>query len=74
MKVKTFDHKFDDSQDISAFLDLKAAKRPGHEQRRVNLDLPVWLIDDLDREAERVGVTRQSMIKMWLADRLDGSS
>ena len=45
-------------------------KRPGLEQRRVNVDLPVWMIGTLDREAERVGVTRQSIVKIWLAERI----
>lgn len=71
MKAKTFDRKFDEDEDISGVLDRTSARRPGHEQRRLNLDLPVWMIDSLDREAERIGVTRQSVIKMWLAERLD---
>ena len=73
MKAKTFDRKFDEGEDISGVLDRTSTRRPGHEQRRLNLDLPVWMIDNLDREAERIGVTRQSVIKMWLAERLDAT-
>lgn len=52
-------------------LDLSSARRPGLEQRRVNVDFPVWMIESLDREARRLGVTRQSIIKMWIAERLE---
>jgi hypothetical protein len=67
-----FDKLVDDNeQDIIEHLDLASARRPGRDVRRVNVDLPTWMIDSLDVEAARVGVTRQSIIKMWLADRLD---
>jgi len=67
-----FDKLVDDNQqDIIEHLDLDSARRPGRDVRRVNVDLPTWMIDSLDVEAARVGVTRQSIIKMWLADRLD---
>lgn len=67
-----FDKLVDDNeQDIIEHLDLDSARRPGRDVRRVNVDLPTWMIDSLDVEAARVGVTRQSVIKMWLADRLD---
>ena len=71
MKAKTFDAKFDKGDDISGVLDLSKARRPLQEQRRVNVDFPAWMIDSLDREAGRLGVTRQSVIKVWLADRLE---
>ncbi len=74
MKASEFDKKFDDGEDISEFLDVSAARRPGHEQRRVNVDFPVWMIEALDREAKRLGVTRQSIIKVWIAERLDKHS
>ncbi len=67
-----FDKLVDDNeQDIIEHLDLNSARRPGRDVRRVNVDLPTWMIDSLDVEAARVGVTRQSIIKMWLADRID---
>lgn len=75
MKAKTFDKKFDDDQlDIIEDLDLTTIKRPNQSQKRVNVDFPVWMIESLDREANRVGVTRQSIIKVWLAERLEESA
>jgi hypothetical protein len=71
MKAKSFDRKFDGRKDIVSDLDLSKAKRPNQEQRRVNVDFPTWMIESLDREASRMGVTRQSIIKVWLAERLE---
>lgn len=71
MKAKTFDRKFDSGKDVMKHLDLSKTKRPGQEQRRVNVDFPVWMIESLDEEASRLGVTRQSVIKMWIAERLE---
>jgi len=71
MKAKTLDKEFDDGHDISAHLDLSTARRVNQQQRRVNVDFPTWMIEALDREAERVGVTRQSIIKVWIAERLE---
>ena len=73
MKAKVFDKKFDDNKvDIIDDLDLSSVKRPNREQRRVNVDFPVWMVESLDNEAARLGVTRQSIIKVWLAERLEG--
>ena len=74
MKAEEFDEAFDRGEDVTSALDLAAARRPGWEQRRVNVDLPVWMIESLDREAERLGVTRQSIIKVWIAERLESGS
>ena len=72
MKAEVFDKKFDDdNEDIISDLDLSTLKRPNQKQKRVNVDFPVWIIDSLDKEANRVGVTRQSIIKLWLAERLE---
>lgn len=71
MKAKDFDARFEEGDDITSLLDLSQAKRPQHAQRRVNVDFPVWMIESLDHEAERLGVTRQSIIKIWLAERLE---
>ena len=70
MKASELDKKFDDGEDISEFLDLSKARRPEQEQKRVNVDFPVWMIHCLDKEAKRLGVPRQSIIKIWIADRL----
>jgi hypothetical protein len=71
MKAKDFDKKFDDEQSIIGDLDLSRARRPDHEQRRVNVDFPIWMIHSLDKEAQRLGVPRQSIIKLWIAEKLD---
>ena len=71
MKASEFDDKFDSGDDITGVLDLNKSKRINQNPKRVNLDMPVWMIEKLDREAERLGVTRQSVIKVWLAERLD---
>lgn len=75
MKAKSLDKKFDDNQsDIVDELDLSTIKRPNQAQKRVNVDFPTWMIESLDREASRLGVTRQSIIKVWLAERLEQST
>lgn len=71
MKAKTFDRKFDEGESILDQLDLGKARRPEREQKRVNVDFPVWMIHSLDKEAKRLGVPRQSIIKIWLAERLE---
>ena len=71
MKAKSFDAKFDKGEDVTGVLDISKARRPLQEQRRVNVDFPTWMIESLDREAGRLGVTRQSVIKVWLAERLE---
>ncbi|MGB1109446.1 MAG: type II toxin-antitoxin system BrnA family antitoxin [Gammaproteobacteria bacterium] len=71
MKAKNFDTRFDKGEDITDALDLSKARKPLQEQRRVNVDFPSWMIESLDREAGRLGVTRQSIIKVWLAERLE---
>lgn len=70
MKASEFDKKFDDNESILEYLDLTQARRPALETRRVNVDFPAWMVDALDREAKRLGVPRQSIIKIWLAERL----
>lgn len=71
MKAEQFDARFDNGEDITTHLDLDKVRRPGHEQRRVNVDFPEWMIEALDSEARRLGVTRQAVIKVWIADRLE---
>ena len=70
MKAKRFDQKFDAGEKITDHLDLGKARRVGTDAKRVNVDFPGWMVQSIDREADRLGVTRQSLIKMWLADRL----
>ena len=70
MKTEDFDKAFDDNEDISMALDFSKASRPGREQRRVNVDFPEWMIRSLDKEADRLGVPRQAVIKVWISERL----
>ncbi|MCH8542534.1 MAG: CopG family transcriptional regulator [Alcanivorax sp.] len=75
MKAKDFDKKFEQGQeDIVDDLDLSSARRVNQEQKRINVDFPVWVVESLDREAARIGVTRQSIIKVWLVERLQAES
>ena len=71
LDAKELDRKFDTGEDITRYLDLTQVRRPRHEQRRVNVDFPIWMIESLDREASRLGVPRQSLIKMLVARHLD---
>lgn len=74
MKAKAFDKKFDQGKEVVSNLDLSKAERPLQAQKRVNVDFPTWMVEGLDREARRLGVTRQSIIKIWLSERLEQSS
>lgn len=72
MKASDLDQKFDDNRDdVLDGFDLSKAKRPNLEQKRVNVDFPAWMVKSLDAESARLGITRQSLIKMWIADKLD---
>lgn len=71
MKAEDFIEKFDNGEDMTEYLDLSKATRPNQEAKRVNVDFPSWMVDSLDREARRMGVTRQSVIKVWIAERLE---
>lgn len=70
MKAKALDKLFDAGGDVSKYLDMSRARRVNQEARRVNVDFPAWMIHSLDKEAGRLGVTRQSIIKVWIAERL----
>ena len=74
MKAREFDKKFDEGEDITEYLDLSKAKRPVQEPKRVNVDFPLWMIHLLDKEAKRLSVPRQSIIKIWVAERLKKAS
>ena len=74
MKAKNFVQRFDDGEDITSSLDVSRARRVQQAQKRVNVDFPLWMIESLDREASKLGVTRQSVIKIWLAERLEATS
>jgi hypothetical protein len=75
MKASELDKVFDEGvEDVIDEFDLSKATRPNREQKRVNVDFPVWMVESLDREASRLGVTRQSIIKVWIAERLERAS
>ena len=74
VKAKELDRRFNAGEDVTRFLDVSRARRPGHEPRRVNVDFPAWMIDSLEREASRLGVPRQSLIKMLIARHLEKAS
>jgi hypothetical protein len=74
ISAEEFDRRFDDGEDMGDYIDWSKATRPNLEIKRVNVDFPQWMIARLDREAKRRGVTRQALIKMWLADRLDAAA
>lgn len=70
MKASEFDRRFDDGDDISSELDWDKARRRNVEAKRVNVDFPAWVVTGLDRQAQQLGITRQALIKMWIAERL----
>jgi macrodomain Ter protein organizer (MatP/YcbG family) len=74
MKAKEFDRKFEEGEDVTRYLDLNKIRKPVQAQKRVNVDFPIWMIQLLDKEAKRLGVPRQSIIKMWIAERLKEAS
>jgi hypothetical protein len=71
MDASEFDRRFDDGEDVTAELDLSKLRRVNQEQKRVNVDFPLWMLQSLDMEAGRLGVPRQSLIKVWVAERLE---
>jgi hypothetical protein len=71
MKARDFDAKFEAGADVSADVDWTKARRPNLELKRVNVDFPAWVVEALDREARRLGVTRQALVKLWIAERLE---
>lgn len=73
MKANEFDKAFESGEEIIEYLDTLSARRPRQQIKRVNVDFPVWMVESLDKEAKRLGVTRQSVIKVWLAQKLEGS-
>ena len=70
MTVEEFDKKFDDGEDISEYLDMSSVRKPNLEPKRINIDFPTWMVTSLDNEARHIGVSRQAIIKTWLAERI----
>lgn len=74
MKASELDKKFDDGESVTEMLDLSKKKKASQSLKRVNVDIPLWMVELLDKEAKRLGITRQSIIKIWLAERLEKAS
>ena len=70
MTIEEFDRKFDDGEDISEYLDMSSVRKPNLEPKRINIDFPAWMVKSLDDEARHIGVSRQAIIKTWLAERI----
>lgn len=73
MKAMTFEKKFEAGEDITSHLALDKARRPAQETKRVNIDFPAWVVQKLDKEARRLGVTRQALLKIWVAERIEAT-
>lgn len=71
MKASEFDTKFEEGQDITGYLDLSSVRRPVQQCKRVNVDFPIWIVQRLDKESKRLGIPRQSLIKLWVAEHLE---
>lgn len=71
MKATEFDRQFEAGEDITASLDLSQARRPEQESKRVNIDFPAWVVQKVDKEARRLGVSRQALLKIWVAERIE---
>ncbi len=74
MKAKDLDEKFDTGEDITSHLDLSKARRPEQVAKRVNIDFPLWIVQRVDKEARRLGVTRQALLKIWIAEKIEGKA
>jgi len=74
MKAKDFDKKFEAGEDITVHLDLSRVRRPEQDSKRVNIDFPVWVVQKVDKEARRLGVSRQALLKVWVAERLEAGA
>jgi hypothetical protein len=70
MKAKEFDEKFEVGEDLKEELDFSKARRVNQIPRRVNIDFPAWVVEELDKEAGRLGITRQALVKVWIAEKL----
>lgn len=70
-KAPDFDRAFDKGDSVTKFLDKSKRRRVNTELMRVNIDFPVWVVTSLDKEANRLGITRQSLVKMWIAEKFD---
>lgn len=73
MNAEDLDRKFDDGEDVLEYFDLSTLKRPGLEPQSIEITFPQWMVAALDKEAQRLGIQREAVIKLWLAERLDAN-
>ncbi len=69
--AKELDEKFDNGEDVSEYFDWSSARSIHEKPQRVNIDFPSWVVNRLDRESKRLGVSRQALVKLWIAERLE---
>jgi hypothetical protein len=74
INAEEFDILFEQGDDLVEYLAMEKAERPGLKQRRVSVDFPAWMVQALDREAKRMGITRQSVIKYWISEKINPSA
>jgi hypothetical protein len=74
MNAEELDRKFDDGEDVLEYFDLSTLRRPGLEPQAIEISFPQWMVVALDKEAQRLGVQREAIIKLWLSERLDAAS
>jgi len=70
MKAKEFDKKFESGEDLTDDLDFSKSRRVNQEAKRVNIDFPLWVVEQLDKQSKRLGITRQALVKVWIAEKL----
>ena len=71
MKAKDFDKKFESGEDLTEDLDFTKSQRVDQAPKRVNIDFPVWVVEQLDKQSKRLGITRQALVKVWIAEKLE---
>ena len=70
MKAKDFDKAFEAGEDLTEHLDYSKARRVNQSAKRVNIDFPVWIVEKLDKQSRKLGITRQALVKVWIAEKL----
>jgi len=74
ISAEEFDEKFEAGEDLSEYLDLDKAVRPELKQKKIRLQLPEWMLGSVDREAKKLGVSRQAVLRMWISEKLKNQS
>ena len=74
MNAEEFDRRFDEGEDLDDHIDWASARCPNLAPERITAELPRWVVQGLDRQAEIAGVTREALIRLWIAERLQQAS